>query len=334
MTLKTSDLGAPSMVLPHVNELLQMHTFARPHGSKMERAFCKKYLSDLPGIYTDEAGNHILKVGEKPHVMWSSHTDTVHSKEGRPRLSYGGSILSLSEKETEASCLGADCSVGVWLMRQMILRSIPGLYVFHAGEEVGGIGSTFISEKTPELLEGIDIAIALDRRGETSVVTHQFGGRCCSDLFAKSLAAQINLGYETDSGGTFTDTANYTSQIAECTNISVGYYNQHTKSEILDVGFAVTLLEHLCKIDQSLLIVSRDPTARECYTDWWSGGYVKPRGKPVDTTIFDSGKDFMEEVTDLAFENPDVLAEIFEDYGITEDVVREYVARHNERKYN
>lgn len=329
-----SDLAAPSMALPHISELLQMHTYARPHNSDMERAFCKKYLADLPGIYTDAANNYICQVGTDPTILWSSHTDTVHKVGARTKLTYGGAILSLSEKEKDAACLGADCTVGVWMMRQMILRGVPGLYVFHAGEECGGIGSTYIADKTPELLAQIDFAIALDRRGETSIVTHQFGGRCCSDLFARSLASQLGHGFEPDNGGTFTDTANYTGLVSECTNISVGYYGQHTRDEVLDVGFASTLLEVLCKMDQGALIAARDPSVRESYTDWWSGGYIKPKGRYVDTSIFNTGKSFMEEVTDLAFENPDLLKEIFDDYGITEEVVEEYVSRYNLRNAN
>ena len=37
--------------------------------------------------------------------------------------------------------------------------------------------------------------------------------------------------WKTDTGGSFTDTANYTDIIPECTNLSCGYYNAHTQSE-------------------------------------------------------------------------------------------------------
>ena len=337
MTLKTSDLGAPDMALPIVHELLQMHTYARPEGSVTQSIFCDRYIKPLPGAYLDAANNWVVKVGES-RVLWSCHTDTVHTKDGRTKLTYGGAILSLSTKEETANCLGADCTVGVWLMRNMILRGVPGLYVFHAGEECGGIGSTYIAQKTPELLEGIDFAIALDRKGETSVVTHQWGGRCASDAFARSFAAQFDIPFEPDTGGTFTDTANYTHLVAECTNISVGYYGQHTKEEILDVGFAVTLLEQICKIDESKLVVQRDPKApvsygRHAYDDWWT----RPQSRfsrQADVSIFETNKDFMEQVTDIAFECPDVLEMIFQDYGIDETVLREYVSRYNEKMVN
>ncbi len=309
----------------------------------MERIFKEKYILPLEGAYLDAADNVIVKVGES-RVLWSCHTDTVHREEGRTKLVYANSILSLSDKEEKANCLGADCSVGVWIMRQMILRGVPGLYVFHAGEEVGGIGSSHIANNTPELLDDIDFAIAFDRRGETSIVTHQWGGRCASEAFANSFAAQFDLGFTSDAGGTFTDTANYTHLVSECSNISVGYYNQHSKDEILDVGFAATLLEQICKIDESKLVASRDPTAKASssrfgYEDWWERGTYHPPDSSrtrhyVDGTIFREEKDFMEEVTDLAFENPDVLAELFSDFGIDREVVREYVRHYNARNNN
>jgi hypothetical protein len=347
MSRNMQEEAAPSMALPHIKELLQMHTYARPSGSVTETVFCEKYIAPLPGAYRDAVGNYIVKVGES-RILWSSHTDTVHKTEGRTKLMYASAILSLNDTETEANCLGADCTVGVWLMRQMILRNVPGLYIFHAAEEIGGVGSNHIADKTPELLEGIDFAIALDRRGETSIVTYQFGGRCASEAFATSFAAQFDLGLKADTGGTFTDTANYTRLVPECTNISVGYYNQHTKEEILDVGFAAVLLEQLCKLDESKLVVARDHKSapfRDTYEDWWSRGtyypsstrksatlpYKSNNGRFVDLTIMREGKDFMEQVTDVAFEYPDILAEIFEDYGIDEDVLKEYISRHNER---
>ena len=348
MTLNEKNEGGSytGASLPHIAELLQMHTYARPHGSATETKFCERYIAGLKNAYQDAAGNWIVRVGSS-RILWSCHTDTVHREEGRTRLTYGGAILSLSPNEEKANCLGADCTVGVWLMRQMILRSVPGLYVFHAGEECGGIGSTHIAQHTPELLKDIDFAVALDRKGETSVVTHQWGGRCASDAFAKSFADQmIGMDFKEDSGGTFTDTANYTHLVSECSNISVGYYGQHTKDEVLDVGFAAVLLEQLCRIDESKLVAQRDPTAKSSrgfddYSAWWERGTYYPsrstavnNRRYVDETIFNDNKDFMEEVTDLAFENPDALAEIFADYGIDRDVIREYVSRHNQKMVN
>jgi hypothetical protein len=46
-----------------------------------------------------------------------------------------------------------------------------------------------------------------------------------------------------DPTGVFTDSANFIDQINECTNISVGYFNEHTHQEMQNM----TYLESLCK---------------------------------------------------------------------------------------
>ena len=58
--------------------------------------------------------------------------------------------------------------------------------------------------------------------------------------------------WTTDTGGSFTDTANYTdvggpdgNGIPECTNLSCGYYNAHTQSEYQDYQFLELFIEGL-----------------------------------------------------------------------------------------
>ena len=310
---------------PLMNEFLQMHTYRRPADSTTEAEFIAKYVDSLPGMQSDIQGNRFIKIGTKP-VLWSCHTDTVHKNGGRQRITVGDGIISLSQKEIISNCLGADCTVGVWLMRNMILRGVEGLYIFHAAEEIGGLGSEYISRKTPELLEGYHYAIAFDRKGYRSIITHQMT-RCCSDGFAKVLSEGLGGGFELDDTGTFTDTANYTGLISECTNLSVGYFDQHTAAETTDVYFAFELLEKLCALDVDALPVLRDPTVVDDYADWggrW-GGYYNSASYGADTgagkapysgATVASSKGRLE---DLCFEYSDVAAMILEEMGIDED---------------
>lgn len=285
--------AAPPAYKGAVIELIQMHTYCRPAGSEAEAAFNKRYLDGIPGMTIDDAGNRILRIGgDEVRVLWSSHTDTVHRKSGSQRVVYGGGMLILAAG-SESSCLGADCTVGVWLMIQMIRRKVPGLYIFHAAEEVGGVGSNYISTTTPDLLKGIDYAIAFDRRGTSSVITHQ-GARCCSDGFAKALADHLGKPFTLDTTGTFTDTANYTDIVPECTNLSVGYYGAHTSSETLDVSFAVHLLRRLLQLDVASMPVMRDPSVDTLYT-----------GKRGNTLY------------DLVFDHPDIASKMLREFGIT-----------------
>jgi hypothetical protein len=277
-----------------------MHTIRRPaYGSGVE-SFCKRYLDSIPGMQTDKAGNRIMRIGASP-VMWSSHTDTVHKAEGIQKVAYGDGVLSLAAGE-DSNCLGADDSAGVWIMRQMIQRKVSGLYIFHAAEEVGGHGSEYIARETAELVDGIHYAIALDRKGYDSVVTHQFAGRCASDSFAEALALRLGGGFACDSGGTFTDSANYMDLIPECSNLSVGYAGAHSPAESLDVSFCARLLESLCALDVSTLPVSREAGA----SDYGRFDDYPPWYEDKST----------ESLRALCWDMPGIAAELLADYGI------------------
>ena len=266
--------------------LLTMLSYRRPAGSKAERKFIRRFLEPL-GCKPDGYGNMILRIGTAP-ILWSSHTDTVHSQGGRQ------AIVVTPDNVARAgvhNCLGADCTTGVWLMTEMIKDGVEGLYVFHREEEVGGNGSEYIRTKTPELLADIQYAIAFDRYGDSSIITHQWGGRSASQSFAYSLADVLGwsgLDFKPDSGGTFTDTANYVDVIPECSNISVGYYGQHTKRESQDLEFADRLLETILGADFTRLVADRTPAKASYYDDdAWDTG--KPYGW---RTEFRSGYDY------------------------------------------
>lgn len=151
-------------------------------------------------------------------------------------------------------------------MREMILAGKPGLYVFHRAEEIGGLGSDYIATHGADLLKGITSAIALDRKGYQDVITFQ-GRRGCSDIFAESLAAGLGMNFRADDSGLFTDTANYFTLVPECTNLSVGYFAQHSKHESLDSEFLVALRHKLIALDTSKLIIARDPDSADEYCD-------------------------------------------------------------------
>lgn len=234
--------------------LFEMLSYKRPAHSIAEEEFIDAFIAPLnPSV--DDFGNLWIEVGKGSRVLWSSHTDSVHMTEGRQTVRVkDGEFSALG-----SSCLGADCAVGVWLMTEMIKAGVPGVYVFHRCEEIGGQGSQFIAENSAHALEAFDYAIAFDRRGLTSVITHQMGRRGCSNAFAESLAPLLPGAYAPDETGVFTDTANYFDHIPECTNISVGYFGEHTRHETQDVAHALALRACLIKFDESKLVAKRVP---------------------------------------------------------------------------
>lgn len=248
-------------------KLLNMLMFKRPANSGTEATFNRKYLRPM-GARPDQFGNHWVVIPGNSDLLFSSHTDTVHRTPGLQTLQYGGGIVSAKE----SNCLGADCGVGVWLMLEMIKKKIPATYIFHAEEEIGGIGSNSIATETPEMIRGVKYAIAFDRMGYDEIITHQYCGRTASDEFAVSLANLLKpLEYGPSEHGSFTDTANYSELIPECTNISVGYFKQHQESEHLDITHAAALRDALVAADWTQLTCHRDPSIKEPRKYVWGG---------------------------------------------------------------
>lgn len=248
--------------------LFEMLTYARPHGSRSERQFIARYIDSVKGVRKDAHGNRYIAIGDNPETMISCHTDTVHSDGGRQKIEISKTgIVSLRAESSKRNThkwdkrvLGSDDAAGVYAALRMIDAGVPALYVFHRAEEIGGNGSAWIADFNPTFLRGIKRCIALDRRGYYDVITHQMCGRCCSDEFALALGDALNMKHEPCQFGSFTDSANYTRIIPECTNVSVGYFLEHTEKESLDTTYLEELINALIRVDFDSL-----PTVRETW---------------------------------------------------------------------
>lgn len=263
-----------------------MLTYCRPASSRSEKRYIKRFIDSVNGMQSDCFGNRYIVVGDsEPTTMFSSHTDTVHHKSGRQKIlidEFTGSVFSEGQ-----NCLGADDTTGNFIMLTMMSNKIPGLYVFHRAEEIGGIGSDYFREHEIERWPTLKRCIAFDRKSTASVITDQMGD-CCSDVFANALADQLHTKgnkWFADETGVFTDSANYVDIIPECTNLSVGYYNEHTSQEYQDYEFLQVFIKKLLKVEWSEL-----PTARIAApaVPWWNnyGGYedeYDKEGNYIDT---------------------------------------------------
>lgn len=241
-----------------MKRLLKILKYKRPHMSSSEAECIKTIITDKYQHYLLE-DNIIIVTDPTSKTLFSCHTDTVHSTSGEQIVHYNKNQNILFKADTEP--LGADNGAGIWLLLEMIDANIPGTYVFHRGEERGGVGATTLANLHPEFLQQFDRAIAFDRRGSTSVITHQGGSRCCSEGFAKALCDQfktVGLYMECDPTGIFTDTAMYTHLIPECTNISCGYDHEHSAAESLDLTYLQKLRAACLSINWEAL-----PTVRK-----------------------------------------------------------------------
>lgn len=244
---------------------LNLTSTTTPHGhEKLMEPF-------LPaGFKKDAHGNYYYIIGDGSYtVMFTCHIDTADS--GQPKK-IDHVIDGKFIKTDGTTILGGDDKAGAAIMIYMIENKIPGMYYFFLGEERGCIGSSALKKsieanKENKLYKNITKIISLDRRGTDSVITFQCGERCCSDEFADDLAKQLNAAggfkYIKDQGGLVTDSHQFVELYSECTNLSVGYEDQHFIREKQDIEFLQKLADACCKIDWESLPVKRDHTKVE-----------------------------------------------------------------------
>jgi len=255
-----------------MEQLISILETRREHNSLGELSFIERFITPLnPTPMLNPEGQTIAYVVDvkRNGVLWSAHVDTMHrdkgTSEGVLTQEVWVSDDGMAFVTDKADCLGADDGAGMWLMFNMIARGVAGTYIFHRGEEIGCWGSGEMATTHRAWLAEFTHAIAFDRRGTTSIITHQRGERACSDALGSQLAELFGLGYVLDPTGVYTDTAEYMDIIPECLNVSIGYDSEHSHFESLDTNHCLALRDAICALDWDniTLVAERDPTKRE-----------------------------------------------------------------------
>ena len=214
-----------------------------------------------PGLTRDQYGNYYTIIGDSD-TAFTCHLDTAsRTKDNVVLVGYkkDGQDFIMTDG---TSILGADDKSGVAVIMYMIANNVPGVYWFFYGEERGGIGSGKVAmdyESYP-FMKKVKKMISFDRRNYYSVITSQMGLECCSNDFAQSLCGELNksgLKLNLDPTGVFTDSANFIDVIPECTNVSVGYFNEHTHDELQNITYLERLAKACVAADWSKLTVKR-----------------------------------------------------------------------------
>lgn len=185
----------------------------------------------------------------KDRVLLVAHADTVH-KQSVELAYYNGYYFSNKDNVG----IGADDRAGCNILWK--LRNLGHSLLIPNAEEVGCKGSRFLmrSKEWAEEMSKHQFAMQFDRRHSKDLVTYRVG----STEFIKWLESQMT-GYKS-SQGSHTDICVLCDQdlhkdfIAPCAvNVSVGYYNEHTSTEYLNIREWNSTLSNtynlLCKQD-------------------------------------------------------------------------------------
>jgi len=223
----------------------------------------EEVLKHIPfNLKKDKVGNYYYIIGDNPTTMFTSHLDTFGFKQKYVNLEFYENNGDLFVKTDGESILGADDKAGVTVLLYMMYNNVPGLYYFFIGEEKGRIGSNSLNKifNKVDYLKNIKRCISFDRRGTNSIIIKQLGEQCCSLEFSNSLKEEYNksgLKLSLDPTGIYTDSASFMYNIPECTNISVGYYNEHTNNEIQNISYLIKLCKASININWDNLPIKR-----------------------------------------------------------------------------
>ena len=237
---------------------LKLTEFTTPYGKEAELE------SLLPGLKKDKWGNYYTKIGES-QTLFTCHLDNYCKTKEKINHVIEGNIIKTDGK----TILGADNKAGVVTLLYMIDKGVPGFYYFFIGEEPiltnGTFGSSLVVKNKPRFLSGFKRAIAFDRKHKGSIITRQMAQQCCSDTFADALIKEFSKAgtiMRKDTTGYYTDTGNFIELIPECTNISIGVWNEHHNDEYVDISYVEEIAEAACKVNWEMLPTSREPK-------WW-----------------------------------------------------------------
>ena len=234
---------------------ISLVTKTYPHGHEEE------VLKFLPKLEKDQFGNYFKIIG-KSTTMFTCHLDTAdHVQKNTNLYSYKEGEDEIIQTDGN-SVLGADDKAGVTILLYLMAHNIPGIYYFFIGEERGGIGSHALAHAWIEYpqYKHIKRCVSFDRKRCHSVITSQYGVTCCSDEFGTHLAKELNksgLKYSLDPTGVYTDSASFMELIPECTNLSVGYLNEHTGDEFQNISHLDRLGKACVAVDWEGLTTKR-----------------------------------------------------------------------------
>lgn len=254
------------------NTMLSLLSFTGPHPN--ERRIIEPHLPS--GGTWDDEDNYILEIGQNSKTLFCAHIDTVGKsvQETNP-IFYKNFLFTGNDA---ADCLGGDDRCGVLSLLSLISEGVPGTYIFHNCEERGANGAQHIN-KTFDLSK-FNRAIEFDRRGTSSIITEMSASKVCSVDFAKALAESLNeegtLDYNSDPTGSFTDVYFYKEIIPEITNLSVGYYNEHSNKECISILWLIdNFIPRITKIKWEELPTVRDPILAAKEEEEWYSNFRK-----------------------------------------------------------
>jgi len=203
--------------------------FKIPAGSGHEKEIsdfvCSELIKNEVKFFKDKEGN-IFNIENPGLPLLSCHLDTVQGPIDEKLAKFvklRGNILS------GYGVIGGDDKCGVFAVLTFACMKKCN-FVFSTGEEVGLHGIKHFMSYAD--LSHVPYGIVLDRRGKDDIICAKNGYG--TDEFDKTLSEVGKVFGYSSQNGLYSD-ANAISEQISCANLSVGYWNPHSKDEFVNV---------------------------------------------------------------------------------------------------
>ena len=245
------------------NSFKSFKTLVRMTQTDLHKTLHKILTSMYPEVVTTT--RYSYAIGEIP-ICLVAHMDTVFTY---PPLDI------FYDKEAGAiwspQGLGADDRAGVFAIIKILSKGFRPHIVFTTDEEKGCIGADILS-RIPCPFPDCRFIIELDRANKNDCVFYD----CTNDEFEEFIE---NYGFETHLG-TFSDICSLCPSWGIAgVNLSIGYVDEHSISEVL---FVPHMLRTINKVEKILKDYNKDKTPYFKYESIWGRGF----------RCFDCGKQY------------------------------------------
>lgn len=217
--------------------------------AKMRRFVIAKLKEMGVQFRIDKAGNiYATKGSAKSYPCIVAHLDEVHSS--RPKgfeiCSLGDDVLFGFDRLHNKFCgIGADDKNGIWVAMKALSVVDTLKCAFFVGEEIGCAGSL---RADMGFFVDCRFVVECDRKGSSDMVTSICHTELCSKEFITATSHE-KFGYK-PSHGMMTDVEALKQQglKVSCINLSCGYYNPHTDTELTRISELKNCLDFVLHI--------------------------------------------------------------------------------------
>jgi len=208
-----------------LQELIKIHSpsFKEENMSK----FIQKKLKEMQIPHRIDEFNQIYNIITDTPLL-SAHQDQVQKHAVEDIKIENSRIYGFNSKNKQEG-LGADDKCGIWIILKLLEKYGKNKFsfIFSCGEESGGLLSKSID------LMNVDkclYAIILDRKGSSDIIGKD-NDYCITEFQNDISVLGRQFGYKPTTG--IWSDADTISSYLSCVNLSVGYYNAHSKQEYI-----------------------------------------------------------------------------------------------------